>query len=92
MGKRLRVGNLGNSIDAVKLGEIFSECGCVTNIRIAESQYSGQSRGFGFIEMANEVEAEDCIKRLHGKEHAGRILTVVEAPPDAKDRARRRSK
>lgn len=93
MGKILRVGNLGDIIDAVKLKEIFSEIGSVVHARLAESPYSGKSRGFGFIEMADNQQAAACIQHLHGKDHAGRVLTVAEAPKErSKVRAKGRSK
>jgi cold-inducible RNA-binding protein len=82
MGKILRVGNLGSVIDAAKLKEIFSEVGNVIHVRLVESQFSGESRGFGFVEMASEQDATNCIEQLHGKDHAGRVLTVADAPDE----------
>lgn len=93
MGKILRVGNLGSVIDVAGLKEIFSEIGNVIHVHLAESPYSGVSRGFGFVEMADDQQAADCIQRLHGKDHAGRILTVAEAPNElSKARMKGRSK
>lgn len=93
MAKVLRVGNLGDVIDVVRLKEIFSEIGNVVHIRLAESQYSGLSRGFGFIEMESDQEAANCIQTLHGTEHSGRVLTVAEAPKEKSNtRAKGRSK
>jgi cold-inducible RNA-binding protein len=95
MGKILRVGNLGSTIDATKLKEIFSEVGTVVHVKMAESQYSGLSRGFGYVEMANDNQAADCIERLHGKDHSGRVLTVADAPnekPKSRSRAKGKAK
>jgi RNA recognition motif-containing protein len=84
MSNRLRVGNLGFTIDLNRLKEIFSVCGSVSGATIAESPYSGTSRGFGFVEMSTDEEAQVCVLNLHGKEIDGRVLTVVEASPEKK--------
>jgi RNA recognition motif-containing protein len=82
VNNRLRVGNLGFAIDVVRLKEIFSECGSVSGAKVAESPFSGASRGFGFVEMSTEQEAAACILQLNGKEVDGRVLTVAEAQPE----------
>lgn len=82
VGKKLRVGNLGSAIDAAGLGEIFAACGSVATIRLVEDQFNGKSRGFGFVEMSSEQEAAECIAKLHGSKHSGRVLNVTEAPPE----------
>jgi RNA recognition motif-containing protein len=91
VSNRIRVGNLGFSIDVVRLKEIFSACGSVAEAKIAESPYSGTSRGFGFVEMSTDEEAQACVLNLHGKEIDGRVLTVVDAPPEKKARGVRRT-
>lgn len=80
MGKILRVGNLGTEIDAAKLKEIFSEVQGVVHIHVVESQFSGTSRGFAFVELSSEKEALNCIELLNGKDCFGRTLSAVEAP------------
>lgn len=88
MSHRVRIGNLGFAIDEARLKEICSACGSVSGANIAKSPYSGTSRGFGFVEMGTDEEAQACVLNLHGKEIDGRILTVVEAP-DQKTAVRR---
>lgn len=86
----LKVGNLGSAIDVNRLGEIFAEFGSVVGATLAESQYSGVSRGFGYIEMASDSEANNCIEKLNGQERGGRVLSVVEAPPEIQKKRRKR--
>lgn len=91
MSNRVRVGNLGFAIDEARLKEICSVCGSVSEANIVKSPYSGTSRGFGFVEMSTDEEAQACIQNLHGKEVDGRVLSVAEAPSQKPTRGARRS-
>lgn len=82
MKKTVRVGNLALSMTAERLGEICGAFGRVARVRLAQSPLSGQSRGFGFVEMTSESEAASCIAGLNESECEGRKLVVVDAPKD----------
>jgi RNA recognition motif-containing protein len=88
MGKKLFVGNLSYSLDETQLGEIFGEYGTVESVAIVNDRETGRSRGFGFVEMANDAEAQAAIDALNGAERGGRAMTVNEARP-RDDRPRR---
>jgi RNA recognition motif-containing protein len=81
MSIRLYVGNLSYSTTQEELAEIFSEAGSVANASLMTDRYSGQSRGFGFIEMATDDEAQNAIRILNGRNVGGRDLVVNEARP-----------
>lgn len=91
MGKIVRIGNLNSTTNAENLKEIFSSCGTVISARIAASQYSGKSRGFGFVEMTLPEEALRCISEFDGKNHDGQVLSVTEAPFEKASRKTKRS-
>lgn len=75
------VGNLSHDMTEQELEEAFKAFGQVTSVRIVKDRYSGQSRGFGFVEMPAKAEAQAAISGLNGKEIKGRTLTVNEARP-----------
>ena len=75
------VGNLPYQLTDVELDELFAEFGSVLNARVITDKYSGRSKGFGFVEMPNQEEAEEAIKQLDGKEVSGRNIKVNEAKP-----------
>jgi cold-inducible RNA-binding protein len=79
MGKKLYVGNLSYNVDQGVLERLFAEHGSVESATVIHDRDSGQSKGFGFVEMSSNGEAEGAIAALHGKEHDGRTLTVSEA-------------
>jgi len=81
MGKKLYVGNLSYNVDSSELEQMFSPHGAVTSAQIITDRDTGRSKGFGFVEMANDSEAEAAIAALNGQEHGGRALTVNEARP-----------
>ena len=84
---RIYVGNLSYSIDDNKLKELFSEFGHVSEAVVIKDKYSGRSKGFGFVEMSDEVAAKKAIAELNDKEVQGRPLKVNEARPLDSDRA-----
>lgn len=81
MGKKLYVGNLSYTTTSGDLEELFSRFGKVDSANVIEDRDTGRSKGFGFVEMSSEAEAQAAIAELHGKEHDGRALTVNEARP-----------
>lgn len=78
---RIYVGGLPYSTTSERLQELFSEAGQVSDASVIEDRYSGQSRGFGFVEMPNVEEARQAITRFNGYSLDGRTLTVNEAKP-----------
>ena len=81
MAKRLYVGGLPYSVNEGQLKEMFAQAGNVANATVITDRYSGQSKGFGFIEMATDEEANKAIEMLNGKEIEGRTIVVNEARP-----------
>ncbi len=84
MNKKLYVGGLPYAVTEDKLNEIFSAHGTVDSARVITDRFTGRSRGFGFVEMADESEAQAAIDSLNGTELDGRTLTVNEARPQEK--------
>ena len=81
MGNKLYVGNLSYSVRDENLQQRFSEYGTVTSAKVMMDRDTGRSKGFGFVEMGSDAEAQAAIDGLHGKEFGGRTLTVNEARP-----------
>jgi len=75
------VGNLSYKVDENDLRGIFEEYGEVTSVKIIKDRYSGRSKGFAFIEMANNTEAKTAIKELNGGELDNRKVVINEAKP-----------
>ncbi len=75
------VGNLSYQADEQGLGDLFAEYGEVKNVRIMMDRETGRPRGFGFVEMASDDEAQKAIEALDGKDHQGRQLKINEARP-----------
>ena len=83
MGNKLYVGGLPYSVTDGRLQEIFTEHGTVETARVVSDKFTGQSRGFGFVEMSSGSEAQKAIDALNGTQLDGRTLTVNEAKPMA---------
>ena len=83
MGKKLYVGNLPFSATDQILSDTFSQCGTVESSKIITDRDSGRSKGFGFVEMSTEAEAQDAISKFNGADYDGRPMTVNEAKPMA---------
>ena len=81
MAKKLFVGNLAYTTTEEQLRTLFGEVGGVTSVTIITDRMSGQSKGFGFIEMESENAARDAITRLNNRELNNRNITVSEARP-----------
>ena len=81
MAKRIYVGGLPYSTKDQDLQDLFANSGTVTSVSVITDRYSGESKGFGFVEMASDAEADSAIKTLNGTSMGGRTLTVNEAKP-----------
>ena len=84
MGSKLYVGGLPYSVTEGSLRELFSAHGTVESANVISDKFTGQSRGFGFVEMSSSNEAQAAIQALNGTQFEGRSLTVNEAKPMAK--------
>jgi cold-inducible RNA-binding protein len=80
---RIYVGNLSFRTSEQALGDLFSEHGQVNSVAIVTDRNTGRSRGFAFVEMADEAEGRAAIEALNGREFESRALTVNEARPRA---------
>ena len=80
---KIYVGNLPYSTNDVELRQMFEAHGAVDNASVVMDRESGRSRGFGFVEMGNQSEAEAAINALNGQDMGGRALTVNEARPSS---------
>jgi RNA recognition motif-containing protein len=81
LGKKLYVGNLSYNVRSSDLETLFATYGKVDSAQVIEDRETGRSKGFGFVEMGSDQEAEAAIQGLNGQEHDGRPLTVNEARP-----------
>ncbi len=83
MGRKLYVGNLPYSATEETLRETFSKCGDVDSATMITDRDTGQSKGFGFVEMSRDSEAQKAIQELNGSTLDGREIKVNEAKPKA---------
>lgn len=83
MGAKLYVGNLSYSVTEERLQQHFAQYGSVISARIITDKLSGRSKGFGFVEMSSDQEAEKAISALNGTDFDGRNIVVNEARPQA---------
>src|SRR3954466_10847006 len=81
MGKKLYVGNLSYDVDSSALEQLFAAHGTVESAQIINDRDTGRSKGFGFVEMGTDEEAQKAIAALNGQQNNGRALTVNEAKP-----------
>jgi len=81
MAKKIYVGNLSFNTNDDQLKALFSPFGAVSSARVISDKFTGRSRGFGFVEMDNNEEADKAIAELNGKSVDGRGLKVSEAQP-----------
>ena len=81
MGSKLYVGGLPYAATESQVTTLFAEHGTVESVRIMADKFTGQSRGFGFVEMSSAEEAQAAITALNGSQMDGRSLTVNEAKP-----------
>ncbi|GMU82577.1 MAG: RNA-binding protein [Planctomycetota bacterium] len=83
MGKKLYVGNLAYDVTSADLQQLFTAHGTVQSAQVIEDRDAGRSKGFGFVEMSSDAEANSAITALNGQMHGSRALTVNEAKPRA---------
>ncbi|RIK68513.1 MAG: RNA-binding protein [Planctomycetota bacterium] len=81
MGRKLYVGNLPFNMSGSDLEQLFAPHGTVTSAQVISDRETGRSKGFGFVEMSNDNEAQAAMDALNGQQHQGRALTVNEARP-----------
>lgn len=81
MGKKLYVGNLTYDMSSSDLEQLLSPHGTVQSAEVISDRSTGKSKGFGFVEMGSDQEAQTAISALNGKDNGGRALTVNEAKP-----------
>jgi RNA recognition motif-containing protein len=81
MGNKLYVGNLSFEVSSSDLEQLFSQHGTVESAQVIEDRATGRSKGFGFVEMASDSEAQTAMSALDGQDHNGRALKVNEAKP-----------
>ena len=81
VSKKLYCGNLNYNVRSADLEQLFAQYGSVVSAQVIDDRDTGRSKGFGFVEMANDSEAEAAIQALDGQEHEGRALKVNEARP-----------
>ena len=83
MSRKLYVGNLPYEIGEAELQELFARAGSVESVSVMRDQATGRARGFAFVEMSNDEEAQTAIRDLNASQLGGRSLTVNEARPKA---------
>jgi RNA recognition motif-containing protein len=81
MGKKLYVGNLSFNTTEIALQDLFSQVGTVSEVLLMQDKFTGRSRGFAFVTMSSDSEAQSAVSTFHGKDFEGRALTVNEARP-----------
>jgi RNA recognition motif-containing protein len=81
MGNRLYVGNLPFTTTELELQDMFAQAGAVTEVLLMQDKFTGKSRGFAFVTMASETDAQNAVTQLDGKQIDGRPLRVNEARP-----------
>jgi len=81
MARRLYVGNLPFSAGETELQELFAQAGSVDSVKVMRDMATGRARGFAFVEMSTDDEAQAAIEKFHNYEFGGRNLTVNEARP-----------
>jgi len=81
MGRKLYVGNLSYSVSSADLEQLFAQHGTVVSAQVIADRETGRSKGFGFVEMGSDDEAQAAMAALNGQQHDGRALNVNEAKP-----------
>jgi RNA recognition motif-containing protein len=81
MGNKLYVGNLSFNTTEIAIQDLFSQCGTVSEVMLMQDKFTGRSRGFAFVTMGSDAEAQAAVTTFHGKDLDGRALTVNEARP-----------
>lgn len=92
MGKKLYIGNLGYEVTNEDLAELFKQAGTCESVAVIMDRSTGQSRGFGFVEMSSGAEAQKAIQQFNGHDFKGRALRVNEATQQTNGGGNRRSR
>jgi RNA recognition motif-containing protein len=83
MGKKLYIGNLSYSVDSNQLKDMFAQVGTVDSANVIMDRETGRSKGFAFVEMSADAEAQAAIGKFNGTDLGGRAMNVSEAKPQA---------
>ena len=83
MSRKLYVGNLPYEVSETELQELFASAGSVESVTVMRDQATGRARGFGFVEMSTDEDAQKAIRQLNASQMGGRSLTVNDARPKA---------
>lgn len=83
MGRKLYIGNLSYSVDASQLTDLFGQVGTVDTANVITDRDTGRSKGFAFVEMTDDSEAQAAIEKFNGQDLDGRAMNVSEAKPQA---------
>jgi cold-inducible RNA-binding protein len=83
MSTKLYVGNLPFETSETDLQDLFAQAGTVESVNVIRDRETGRARGFAFVEMANDTDAQNAIQKFHDRPFGGRNLTVNEARPQA---------
>jgi len=89
MGKKLYVGNLPYTLSEEDLKAVFAEAGSVESVSLITDRQTGRAKGFGFVAMSTDEEAQKAVEMLNGKEVSGRTIVVNEARPREEGRPNR---
>jgi len=81
MGRKLYVGNLPFETSETDLQELFTQAGAVDSVRVMRDMATGRARGFAFVEMSTDADAQAAVNQFHEQQFGGRTLTVNEARP-----------
>lgn len=81
MGKKLYIGNLSFMVDSNQLSDVFAECGTVDSVNVITDRDTARSKGFAFIEMSSDSEAQAALQKFNGYMLEGRAMNVSEAKP-----------
>jgi RNA recognition motif-containing protein len=87
MGKKIYVGNLSFTVDSNQLTDLFADFGTVDSANVIMDRDTGRSKGFAFVEMSAESEAQAAITKLNGMDFGGRAMNISEAKPQAPRRS-----
>src|SRR6185312_2088501 len=83
MGKKLYIGNLSYTVDSNQLTDLFAQVGTVDSANLIMDRETGRSKGFAFVEMSADAEAQAVISKFNGSDLGGRALNISEAKPQA---------
>mgnify|MGYP001556757079 CR=1 FL=1 len=83
MGKKLYIGNLSYTVDSNQLTDLFAQVGTVDSANVIMDRETGRSKGFAFVEMSADTEAQEVISKFNGSDLGGRAMNISEAKPQS---------